>query len=284
MKVWDCLPQIAQLIPSFDDIREIRIRNGRPVKVNCGGRWYGLGKRGFTDLHSGILPNEDCDEIVRRACNNSVYTYEKMLTNGYLTLEDGVRIGVCGEVAGEAQPMFRKYTSICLRIPHCRNVVDGKTFGQCSAGNIVVIGPPASGKTTFLRDLAIKLSNTQNVLVADERGELFYDDVLRQGVDCDVLKWCSKSYAFNIGVRAISPQWIVCDEVSPDDVAALRNVAQSGVKIACSAHGESLGDFEAKFSLADLFDVFVVLGRVGEKTVLQRQKQSNNSEYRQNIE
>ena len=261
MKLLDCLPsEVSDALYKQKDVREIRIRNGRAVRLNVGGQWYMLGKSGLVQQRGGAITLDDvCDGIVKRACNNSIYAYEKMLAKGFFTLEDGVRVGVCGQVAGSKEAVFQKYTSLCFRIPHHVACVDAVTLAQCSKGNVVVIGPPCSGKTTFLRDLSVKLSQDSNVLVVDERGELFYENDLLYSSNCDVLKWTSKAYAFDVGVRSLSPQWIVCDELSSDDVASVRAAVNSGVNVACSAHGYSLEDFSSKFALSCFFKTAIIL-------------------------
>lgn len=265
MKMWDCLPdEISLRLRGCTDVREIRIRNGRPVRVNIGGRWYVLGETGLGSRYDdGIVASLCCDDIVKLACNNSVYAYEKMLAKGYFTLDDGVRIGVCGEMSAASEPVFRRFSSLCLRVPHHVGVADSEVMECCQKGNVVVIGPPCSGKTTMLRDIAVKLSDKCNVLVADERGELFYDDKLQH--NCDVIKWANKRYTFDVGVRSMSPQWIVCDELSCEDIVAVRSVASSGVHIACSVHGNDLDEFEHRFGMRETFVSAIVLNSVGKK-------------------
>ncbi|MCH5151173.1 MAG: hypothetical protein J1F65_00745 [Clostridiales bacterium] len=261
----DCLPsELSYVLGMQKDVREIRLRNGRAVRVNVGGQWYFVGSKGLVQQQSNaLILGETCDSVVKRACNNSIYAYEKMLANGFFTLEDGVRVGVCGQVAGSNEAVFQKYTSLCFRVPHHVSCVDNATFTQCTKGNVIVIGPPCSGKTTFLRDLSVKLSQNYNVLVVDERGELFYDSELLNSSCCDVLKWTSKAYAFEVGVRAMSPEWIVCDELSTDDIPSVKACVSSGVRVACSAHGFSLDDFAQKFDLVKHFDTAVILNQHG---------------------
>lgn len=255
---------MADRLKKLSDIREIRIRNGCAVKVNVKGAWYYLASSGVVNSEAGaITVGNICDETVKKACNNSIYAYEKMLASGYFTLEDGVRVGVCGSVSSSSPPVFQKYTSLCLRIPHHVSCVDSETFQKCTQGNLAVIGPPGSGKTTFLRDFAVKLARHYNVLVVDERGELFYDNVFVRHANCDVMKWTSKAYAFEVGIRAMSPQWIVCDELAGDDVANLCNCLNCGVRVACSIHGSSVDDFKQKIKVYDEFSTAVLLNAVG---------------------
>ena len=261
MKLAECLPTIlCERLANVHGMREIRIRDNRAVKVNVNGQWYFVGDKALVQRSENALSlGETCDAIIKKACNNSVYAYEKMLAKGFFTLEDGVRIGVCGVVAGEREKVFQKYTSLCFRIPRYVACVNSDVLAQCRRGNTVVIGPPGSGKTTFLRDLSVKLSSSYNVMVVDERGELFYDNALLAKSYCDVLKWSDKLYAFESAVRAMSPDFIVCDELSNEDVTPLKRCLSSGVKVVCSVHGNGLDDFAKRFDLLDSFTTAVIL-------------------------
>ena len=261
MKLAECLPNVlSEKLLCINGIREIRIRDNRFARVNVKGRWYYVGEKALTQRsENAVRLGEVCEGIIKKACNNSVYAYEKMLAKGFFTLEDGVRIGVCGVVSDGKEKVFQKYTSLCLRIPHYVACVDSNVVAECSRGNSIVIGPPGSGKTTFLRDLSVKLSQNYNVLVVDERGELFYDDKLLSKSHCDVLKWSDKLYAFESGVRAMSPDFIVCDEVSSEDAQPLKRCTSSGVKVICSAHGNNFEDFKKRFELANCFSTALIL-------------------------
>lgn len=231
MNCIECLPEEAsRYLNGLDGIREIRLRNGKGVKVNVNGKWFWLGKSALLTTSKNALRFDDvCEEFVKKACNRSVYAYEKMLADGYFTLADGSRIGVCGIQSEDG--VFRSYTSLCVRTAHSVNCV-------CNdfRHSVLVAGPPSSGKTTYLRDLACKLSQTQNVVVVDERGELSSCIGFDCRSECDVLKYGSKRYAFQVAVRSLSPDWIVCDELSVDDLCLLPSVAASGVKLAASIH------------------------------------------------
>lgn len=263
MKYLDCLPQeISQYVSGFDDIREIRIRNGRAVRLNLGGKWYYLNKGALSIQypHDAAL-GDVCDSIIRIACNNSIYAHERMLSKGYFTLEDGCRIGVAGSVSGSKENIFQKYTSLCLRIPHYIKCVTNEAINRCANKNVLVIGPPNSGKTTFLRDFASRLSNECNILIADERGELAYDGGVISESNCDVIKWTSKSYVLAVGARALSPDLIVCDELAEEDTVFVRSCINSGIRLVCSVHGNDTDNFEKKFKLLNCFDVAVILDK-----------------------
>lgn len=240
MNCTDCLPQeIGAYLKNVQELRELRLRNGKAIKVNVGGRWFWLGKNSLLTSPQRALRFENiCDDFVKKACNQSVYAYEKMLAQGFFTLSDGSRVGVCGVVG--ASGTFKKYTSLCVRLA---KYVGCATTNFCDS--VVVAGPPRSGKTTFLRDFACKLSHTQNVVVVDERGEFSACRGFDDGF-CDVLAFCEKKYAFEVAVRAMSPDWIVCDELAQSEFSLLQNASASGVKVAASLHAENLDELSQR--------------------------------------
>lgn len=253
MTYLDCLPQkIYGVLHGIKGIRELRLRDNRPVRVNVEGKWLWAGDVALqTDCRGAPVFPRLCAEFIHAACNNSLYAYEKTLAQGYFTLEDGTRVGVCGDMGSKG--VFREYTSLCLRIAKHVSCAD------VYSGSVLAAGPPCSGKTTFLRDLACKLSLCANVVVVDERGELSCGGLLAK-TNCDVMRFADKQYAVTSAVRTLSPQWIVCDELSPQDVEYLLYAAQSGVKVAASIHACSLADAADKLGKALFcFDTAVLL-------------------------
>ena len=235
----DSLPTEIAYVKGLKGVRELRLRNSNPARINVDGKWFWAGRQTLVTAPDRAVVFQDvCDAFVKKACNSSVYAYEKMLAQGYFTMSDGARVGVCGVMG--ANGVFQKYTSLCVRVPRyvacVKDVFDG---------SVIVAGPPRSGKTTYLRDLACKLSASNNVTVVDERGEMACASFSERSF-ADVFCYTDKRYALEVAVRAMSPDWIVTDELAENDLCLLQNATASGVKLAASIHASSLAELRAR--------------------------------------
>ena len=121
--------------------------------------------------------------VLARMTENSLHTHAAALRQGYIRLPDGSRVGVCGRAAERSQSGsavgIGEINSMCIRISHpvC-GVSDGiyeHLRSRRFEGGVLFYGPPASGKTTLLRELAFRAasgSQPMRVALIDSRGEL----------------------------------------------------------------------------------------------------------------
>lgn len=267
---------------NLKDLCEIRIRVAQPILLRFLNNQCFLGKNGIVlDKQLAVLPSkEEVEEIVFLACNKSVYAYIGQLLNGFLPYLGGTRIGVCGEVVlnNEKIISLKNFSSINIRIPHeiknCSFKV--KKYFSDPLKSVLVVSRPSCGKTTFLRDMIYQLRDKKiNTLIVDEREEL---SGIKDGKSsfalndtCDVLTNCSKKFAFEWGIRSMSPELIVCDEIFKNDLDLIKMVAQSGVKIFASIHADSVFNALTKLELSSfeaIFDFIVLLSdRLGAGTI-----------------
>lgn len=237
-------------------IQEIRLRLGANVLL--------IQKEGNKSL-AGCVTREDLHHIVNKACRYSPWTVASM-AQGFITIEGGHRIGLCGEALIRNGQMvgLREVTSINIRI--CRDF-----SGIC--GNLwlrnesmLLLGPPGSGKTTLLRDLIRQRARRETIAVVDERGEIFPDGAhFFQGEHTDVLTGCRKDQGIERMLRVMGPQCIAVDEITAQsDCDGLIQAGKCGVSVLATAHGASISDLRhrpiyEKLVASGLFETVVIL-------------------------
>ena len=265
-----CFPSEVQdelnlLLPG--ELQEIRIRAGQRCVFRTAARSKALNWR--------PAPREV--EIVAEAlCGHSLYARLDEVRQGFVTLRGGHRLGLCGSVhLHEGAPFsLGAPSSLCLRIagqwPGAAAAVYPLLTEQTRASSMLIIGPCASGKTTFLRDIARTLSDSGfQTAIVDERGELAACTAgipqLDVGASTDVIDGCPKPYAFEWLIRSMSPQVIVTDELaSAQDVSSVLDAVSCGCSVVASVHGTALTDLASRPVMASVmarrvFDYYVVL-------------------------
>ena len=252
-------------------VSEIRIRGGRPAEVLLNGDKLLLEKY--------VISKSEVEEIVLNACKRSIYSFDEQIKQGFITSDNGERIGIAGEIViknGKVSAI-KNFNSLCVRIPHQMIGVSDIFFSKVyNGGSVLIISPPSVGKTTFLRDFTKKLSScfSKNVVVVDERNEIACvtgDSAFDLGVFTDVLTYCDKNYGLNQAIRALNPEVVVVDElVSIEDVNAVIKAIFGGVDVVATVHSKSINDlFMRDFTLpiknSKPFDYYVLIEIINKK-------------------
>lgn len=251
----------------FQTLEELRLGVGRPLRLRD--------SRGEREL----WPAADramVETVLGRACHHSVYAYAETLRQGYVTVEGGHRIGVCGFGVrdGDAVRTIRSPSSLNIRVarqaPGCANDLVRRLTDSA-----LLLGPPGSGKTTLLRDTVRQLSDRlgQTVGLADERGELSAmedgEAQLQIGRRTDVLINVPKAAAVLQLLRTMNPDWIALDEITdPTDLTALDRAAYCGVRLLATAHGLDRTDLQRR----PLYRRLLQLGVFRQLVILKRDK------------
>lgn len=229
-------------------------------------------------LPEGEYPVPDAPEVTGEALGQvleiasrwSLHTVLEQLRQGYLTVEGGHRLGLCGTAVleGERIHMLRDLSGGNLRIARAHKGVAKpivrQLFRDGQLCNTLILAPPGAGKTTLLRDLIRCLSDGEGVppmrvAVADERGELaavFRGSAqMDLGRSTDVMDNCPKSIAIPMLLRGMNPQVIAVDEITArEDIFAMEQAIGCGVTLLATAHGCNLEDLKRRPVYRELMD------------------------------
>jgi len=126
--------------------------------------------------------------------------------------------------------------------------------------SILILGRPGVGKTTLLREIARFLADEANkrVVVVDTSNEIAGDgDIPHPGIGrarrMQVARTAEQHAVMIEAVENHMPQVIVIDEIGTElEAAAARTIAERGVQLVATAHGNSLGNLLMNPTLSDL--------------------------------
>lgn len=235
-------------------IEEIRIRVNLPVII----------KTSYEEIVlKYIVTIDDTTKILQKICENSLYAYQKQISNGYITIRGGNRVGVVGSgVIKDDEIVNLNYISgmnfrMSRQVFGCSDSVieDIINREKNSIYNTLIISSPGMGKTTLLKDIIKKVSDGISgfkgltISVIDERGEIaaMYKGIAQNdlGIRTDVLDNVPKSIGMKMAIRSMAPQIIVADEIgSQYDVESIKYAVRCGVKGIFTAHAGSMEELK----------------------------------------
>lgn len=236
-------------------VNELRFRADKPIVVCVSGKNYFLTENGVSsNLNNALYASKIAiEDIIFRASECSIYSVNEQIKRGFIVTDSGIRIGIGGNMVEENGQIktMTNFSSCNMRFPH--NV---KNCSLCAypyivhdekIENTLIISPPNAGKTTFLKDFVSQLSERKlsyNVLLLDERGEL------DNNVDSnffDKIAFSTKKVGFENGIRSLSPDLIVTDEIGQEeDIDAIIYAITSGISVLATTHADSMETFLKK--------------------------------------
>lgn len=241
-------------------LEEIRIRAGKPIILKL---------RNENKVLDYIIGTQDILEIMEKITENSMYSYQKQICSGYITLKGGHRVGISGNVVMEDNKVININYIYSLNFRIARQIigVSEQVINEIINGdtiyNILIISKPGAGKTTLLRDLVRNISKTKTVGVVDERGEItaMYKNEPQNdmGLKVDILSNVSKDIGMKMLVRSMAPDIICADEIgTKDDIEAIKYAITSGVKGIFTAHGDNIESVRKSPILKELLDLNII--------------------------
>ncbi|WP_026563628.1 stage III sporulation protein AA [Bacillus sp. UNC41MFS5] len=302
-KILNFLPKkIADLISKIppnlkEELEEIRIRINRPIEITM---------RGKPRFLSYIIQPEDAIHLMNKISHFSIYTLEEELKQGFITVSGGHRIGLAGKVILEGGKVkaIRDISSFNIRIAREKVGIAEPLIPyifQARWMHTMVIGPPQTGKTTLLRDIAriassgfgVRGIESSKVGIVDERSEIAgcVNGIpqLTFGDRLDVLDACPKAEGMMMMIRSMSPDILVVDEIGrKEDSEAIQEAVHAGITLMMTTHGTSMEEVKNRPSLRyileqRIFQRFIVLDRSSGPGTITHILDANGNEMNQKV-
>lgn len=223
---------------------EIRLRANLPVSLTVMGETVFVKKSGQTcrapQEDIVYVTKNDVKESFRLLSNNSVFSREEELKNGYLRLRDGSRAGVFGTVTPKG--IMDDINSINIRIAREIRGVSTALASSFREEGWLIAGPPASGKTTILRDFIRQISSgnigrVYRVSVIDSRGEIGGFGGNSLGYGTDIIYCEDKAKGMEIALRTMFPEVLAFDEIGTvEEFNRVKECFNAGVSVITTAH------------------------------------------------
>lgn len=254
----------------LDSLEEIRLRVNRPIVLK------------FRDTDKVIKYNvttEDILSTLQILCENSIYSYQNQIAEGFITIKGGHRIGISGSCAIEDGKVINIRYIYSLNFRIARQVIGSSNLvlkhilnlENNSIYNTLIISAPGTGKTTILRDIIRQLSTgikeikflAINVGVVDERGEIaaMYKGIPQNdiGIKTDIIENVSKSIGIKMLIRSMAPKVIVADEIGKrEDIEAIHYAICSGCRGIFTAHGSNFADVSLNPVIHNLIETHTI--------------------------
>ncbi|MCM3091513.1 MULTISPECIES: stage III sporulation protein AA [unclassified Cytobacillus] len=257
--------QLQRIPPNIlKDLEEIRVRISRPIELTA---------RGVPHFLPYIVESEDAVHLLNKISHFSIYTLEEELKRGYITIEGGHRVGLAGKVILEQGKVkaIRDISSFNIRIAREKVGIAQKLIPRIYRNgwmHTMIIGPPQTGKTTLLRDIARIISSgdpssdlpASKVGIVDERSEIAgcVNGIPQMtfGNRIDVLDACPKAEGMMMMIRSMSPEVLVVDEIGRlEDAEAIMEAVNAGIKLIMTTHGNSLEEIKRRPTLQVLLEM-----------------------------
>lgn len=215
------------------------------------------------NLKTDIYTSEELmEEIFQSLCHGSVYAHIETIKDGFISIGKGIRAGICGKAIVENGEFLgvSNISSISIRLPrfvqHAGDFIYKILMENNFSKSFLLYSAPGVGKTTILRDLVLRLSNTQPLVrhaIIDSKEEI--TPFLSKSLNANIYLSYPKGLAIELATKCMTPQMIICDEISSyEEAFAIARSINCGVSLVATTHASSITELKTKEILSPLFN------------------------------
>ena len=245
-------------------VNEIRLRSFGVCALVISGKNIPLGCR---------VTREEMRDVFKRICGGAVFLHRDDMCRGFISLDGGLRVGVCAEARYERDSVvgIGEVSSLIFRIPSSECSFGKELYARwrdLGSGGMLICSAAGEGKTSALRTLARLIGSGERplrVVVVDERCE--FDMESYSATHVDILRGYRRALGIDIAIRTLCAEVLIVDEISSDeDAHAMLLSVGAGVRVIATAHARCFSDlmrrnYIRELVLAGLFDTVCAITR-----------------------
>ncbi len=237
------------------NITEIRVRAGFDIRLCADGK--------YIVVSDTVINEKQLFDIFYSFCSYTLPAYENQISNGFITLQGGHRLGIAGVYSKDTdgKNILKKLYSMNIRLAgFARWTIPDELLN--TRKGFLIAGAPHSGKTTFIRSFC-RINESSNIVICDERNEIYSPDI-----NHDFIINMPKAVAIEQAVRTMNPDIIICDEIGNEtETRAIINAVNNGAAFICSVHAHSIESLYLKPNIkallsAQIFEKIVFLKNI----------------------